>query len=197
MNYHDISLPKFIEVFVVGRFEFAASYVSTLSGREIIKLDREDAKQKYLIKNCRLSQAEFEQFNNFFRARRGRQFAFRFRDYSDYQVNKQLIAKGDGRLLECQLFKLYEDPITPYIRIIRKPVKDTIKLYINDQEAEGAIINYNTGIIKLNSPLLSDQILVADFIFDVVVRFNNDSFEYMYRKDGSIELSTIELVEVV
>ena len=196
MNYHDISLPKFIEIFVVGRFEFATSYVSTLSGREVIKLDREDAKQKYLVKNCRLSQAEFEQFNNFFRARRGRQFAFRFRDYSDYNVNKQFIAKGDGRCLEFQLFKLYDDPIAPYVRNITKPVKDSIKLYINDKEAE-ALIDYNTGVIQLNSLLLQDQVLVADFMFDIAVRFNHDSFEYIYSKDGSIELSTIELVEVV
>ena len=196
MNYHDISLPKFIEIFAVGRFEFATSHVSTLSGREIMKLDREDSRQKYLIKNCRLSQAEFEQFNNFFRARRGMQFAFRFRDYSDYQVNKQFIAQGNGQFLDFQLFKLYDDPIAPYFRNITKPVKDTIKLYIDDEEIT-AIINYDTGIIKLNNPLLQGQTLVADFIFDIAVRFNNDSFEYTYSKDGSKELSTIELCEVV
>ena len=196
MNFHDISLPKFIEIFAVGRYEFANSYLSTLSGREVISLDRENSKQKYLIKNCRLSQAEFEQFNNFFRARRGMQFAFRFRDHSDYQVNKQFIGKGDGIISEFQLFKLYDDPVSPYIRNITKPVKNNVKLYIENEEIMETI-NYDTGIINLNRALPQNQTLVADFIFDVSVRFNNDYFEYSYCDDGSIELSVIELVEII
>jgi len=196
MNFHDISLPKFIAIFAVGQFEFTNSYVSTLSGREVMSLDRGNSKQKYLIKNCRLSQAEFDQFNIFFRARRGMQFAFRLRDYGDYQVRKQFIAQGTGLVSEFQLFKSYDDSISPYVRIITKPVRDSIKLYIRDEEIVG-IINYDTGVITLNHPLPQDQILVADFIFDVAVRFNNNSFEYSYCDDGSIELSPIELVEVI
>ena len=66
--------------------------------------------------------------------------------------------------------------------------------------AEGT--NYNREMYKIKIDLSDsngtfesmpqDQILVADFIFDVAVRFNNNSFEYSYCDDGSIELSAIE-----
>ncbi|WP_417904755.1 TIGR02217 family protein [Candidatus Tisiphia endosymbiont of Micropterix aruncella] len=196
MNFHDIRMPKFIETFAVGRPEFATSCAMTLSGREVRNLDREYAKQKYLIKNCRLSSLEFEQFSSFFRARRGGNFAFRFRDNVDYQVSRQIIGKGDGELTQFQLVKLYEDPILPYARTISKPVFGSGEFYVNDINT-AIQVDYNTGVVTLPKPLDKDQILTGNFIFDVAVRFASDSFEYFYSSDGSIELSPIELLEVI
>ncbi|MDD9335151.1 MAG: TIGR02217 family protein [Rickettsiaceae bacterium] len=196
MNFHDIRMPKFIETFAVGRPEFATSCAMTLSGREVRNLDREYAKQKYLIKNCRLSSLEFEQFSSFFRARRGGNFAFRFRDNVDYQVSRQIIGKGDGELTQFQLVKLYEDPILPYARTISKPVFGSGEFYVNNINTE-VEVDYNTGVVTLPKPLDKDQILTGNFIFDVAVRFASDSFEYFYSSDGSIELSPIELLEVI
>ncbi len=58
-------------------------------------------------------------------------------------------------------------------------------------------VDYNTGVVTLPKPLDKDQILTGNFIFDVAVRFASDSFEYFYSSDGSIELSPIELLEVI
>lgn len=196
MNFHDIRMPEFIETFAVGKPEFATSCAMTLSGREVRNLDREYARQKYLIKNCRLSSLEFEQFSSFFRARRGGNFAFRFRDNVDYQVSEQFIAEGDGKLTQCQLVKLYEDPILPYARTINKPVAGSEEFYVNGVNLE-VQVDYNTGLLTLPRPLDKDQILIGNFIFDVAVRFTNDSFEYFRSADGSIELSQIELLEVI
>ncbi|MCC8371437.1 MAG: TIGR02217 family protein [Rickettsia endosymbiont of Pseudomimeciton antennatum] len=196
MNFHDIRMPEFIETFAVGKPEFATSCAITLSGREVRNLDREYARQKYLIKNCRLSSLEFEQFSSFFRARRGGNFSFRFRDNVDYQVSGQFIAEGDGKLTKCQLVKLYEDPISPYTRTINKPVAGSEEFYVNGVNLE-VQVDYNTGVLTLPRPLDKDQILTGNFIFDVAVRFTNDSFEYSYSPDGSIELSPIELLEVI
>jgi uncharacterized protein (TIGR02217 family) len=196
MNFHDISLPKFIENFAVGGPEFSISCVTTLSGREIRNLDREAARQKYLINNCRISQSEFEQFSAFFRARRGMAFAFRFRDNVDYQVSQQIIAKGDGKLQQFQLTKLYQDSVQPYVRVINKPVAGTEEFYIDDIKILTEV-NYNSGIITLEQPLDKGQIITGSFFFDVSVRFANDNFEYGYASDGSIELAKIELLEVI
>lgn len=196
MSFHDITLPKFIENFVVGGPEFSISYVTTLSGREIRSLDREAARQKYLINNCRLSQSEFEQFSAFFRARRGKMFAFRFKDNFDYQVSKQIIAEGDGKLQQFQLTKLYKDPIEPYVRVINKPVVGSEEFYINNNKIL-IEVNYNNGVISLEEPLDKGEIIIGSFSFDVAVRFANDNFEYSYASDGSIELAKIELLEVI
>nr|WP_253308570.1 TIGR02217 family protein [Rickettsia endosymbiont of Ceutorhynchus assimilis] len=196
MNFHNIRMPEFIEVFAVGKAEFSTSHVLTMSGREVRHLDRMNACQKYLIKDCRLSASEFNHFNSFFKARRGSNFAFRFRDYADYKVTGEVIAKDGGSQKQFVLSKLYDDPILPYSRAITKPVEGSINLYINNVKTDYTA-DYTQGIITLPQTLELGQTLTADFIFDVAVRFKSDSFEYAYCSDGSIELSTIELTEVI
>jgi len=189
-------MPEFIESFAVGKPEFATSHVTTKSGREVRHLNRNNVRQKYLIKNAKLSSAEFEQFNSFFKARRGSNFAFRFRDYADYKGSSEIIAKGDDILNKFQLRKIYADPISPYERAITKPANNSVTLYINNVRTIG-VIDYNDGTITLPNPLAQDVVLTADFTFDVAVRFSADSFEYFYCSDGSIKLSDIELMEVI
>lgn len=196
MNFHNINLPKFVEIFAVGGPHFSSSSATTLSGREIIALESEYAKQKYKIKNCILSEMEFEQFNVFFRARMGKNFAFRFRDNGDCKVVKQQIGMGDGFVKIFPLFKLYEDQVASYYRRITKPVKGSLNLYI-DNSPILANVNYEKGIIELEAPLPEDKILVADFMFDVAVRFGADNFEYNMQEEGAFELSEIELIEVI
>lgn len=135
--------------------------------------------QKYLIKNARLSSTEFEQFNSFFKARCGSNFALRFRNYADYRGINEVIAKGDGNLNKFQLRKIYGNPIAPYERVITKPVNNSVMLYINNVRTMG-IVDYNDGIVNLPSPLGQDVILTTDFTFDVAVRLSIDSFEYSY-----------------
>lgn len=183
-------------LFAVGKPEFTTSHALTKSGREVRHLDRNNICQKYLIKKAKLSSLEFEQFNIFFKARRGSNFAFRFRDYADYKGSGEIIAKGDGNLNKFQLKKIYADPILPYERIITKPIGNSVTLYINNVRTMG-VVDYNDGVVTLPNPLANGIILTADFIFDVAVRFSVDSFEYSYSCDGSIELSDIELVEVM
>lgn len=195
MNFHDIILPKFVAVFASGSPVFINSNILTKSGREVRTLDREHAIQRYLLKNCRLSSLEFEQFNSFFRGRRGSNFAFRFQDCIDFQATNQFIAKGDNKAQEFQLTKLYYDPVLPYIRVINKPRSDSLKLYI-DGARVFAELNADQGVIKLPKALEQNKVLTSDFTFDVAVRFASDNFEYCYLSDGSIELSEIELLEV-
>ena len=92
--------------------------------------------------------------------------------------------------------ELLADPILPYKRVITKPVNNSVTLYINNVRTTG-VIDYNDGAITLPNPLNHDEFLTADFVFDVAVRFSVDSFEYSFCKDGSIELSDIELMEVI
>ncbi|GAA5252477.1 hypothetical protein KNCP2_07650 [Candidatus Rickettsia kedanie] len=107
-----------------------------------------------------------------------------------------MIARGDGNLNKLQLRKIYSDAIVPYERVMTKPVNNSVVLYINNARTMG-IFDYDDGNITLPKPLGHDTTLTADFTFDVAVRFSIDSFEYSYCNDGSIELSNIELMEVM
>lgn len=194
--FHDVRLPKFIECFAIGRPEFKTFSMSTISGREVRISDKDIVLQRYTIKNCVLSYEQFQEFNNFFRARRGQKYGFKLYDNADNSVENQFIAKGDCDTKEFQLYKLYADNISPYIRKIIKPVKNTVKVYI-DQEQVNADVNYNKGIIILQNPLNTNQILTATFKFEVPVRFAIDSFAYFYSENNAIEINEIDLIEVV
>ena len=195
MNHHEIRLPEFMCLFITAKPEFLTHVAETISGRNCRFLSREKNLQRYSITNCRVNYEQFEQFNNFFKGRRGQYYSFRLRDLADCKVTKQLIAIGDGNGREYQLYKLYPDPINPYKRPTKKLVENTVKIYLDDQEIK-AKVDLDTGIVMLNDNLPKQKKLVADFTFDVQVRFCQDSFEYTYSPDGSIELKTIELVEI-
>jgi len=197
MLFHDVKLPKFMEVFATGVPEFSTLYASTVSGREARHCARQEALQKYQLKNCLLSELQFQEFGSFFRARKGRFYGFRFHDLADFKVERQVIATGsDGEARrEIPLYKKYDDPVCPYFRRITKPLKGEIKLYLGGMEFESEI-DYEKGVILLSRSLEIGEELIADFMFDVAVRFTSDSFEYKFRPDGSIEIADMELIEV-
>ncbi|WP_052290667.1 phage distal tail protein, Rcc01695 family [Rickettsia akari] len=169
----------------------------TKSGLEARHLDYNYGCQKYLINNAKLSSTKFEQCNSYFKARRGSNFAFRFRDYAYYKVTNGMIARGDGNLNKFQLKKIYSDAIAPYERVITTQVKNnSVVLYINNARTMG-IVDYNGGNVTLPKPLGQDTTLNADFTSDVAVRFSIDSFAYYHCNDGSIELPNIEFMAVI
>ncbi len=197
MNFHNVNLPQYIEIFAVGASEFTTSCVVSMSGREARSSDSQIARRRYFLKECRLSQAQFDAFNSFFIARSGKRFSFRLKDYFDFMVNKQTIATGDDVEKTFQLQKLYQDDFVPYLRKITKPKTDTLKLWIKNEEIFPQEIDLNTGVVTLPKPVPLDVQLVASFEFDVPVRFANDSFEYSFKKDGTISLDKAELIEVL
>lgn len=71
-----------------------------------------------------------------------------------------------------------------------------MNLYV-DNSPVNANVNYEKGIVEFEAPLSSKKALVADFMFDVAVRFGADSFEYNMQEEGAFELSEIELIEVI
>lgn len=195
MSFHDLRMPSFIEVFAYGVPEFSTSCATSASGREIRSSDRNEVIHKYKIKEARLSLEQFEEFNSFFKARGGRRFSFRFKDRADCKAEKMLIGKGDGRSNEFQLYKIYQDGIHPFSRKITKPVKEKVAIYIDGSEAL-VCINYTNGIVTFSTPPAQGAIIIADFEFDVPVRFSSDNFGYHFKSDGSTELSDLELIEV-
>ena len=184
MMFHDTNLPEHIEVFAIGSSEFTTSLTASMSGRESRNSDTHFSRRKYTLKDCRLSLDQFELFNSFFNARAGRRFAFRLKDYFDYKVTKQVIDKGDGSIKSFQLKKVYKDKVSPYVRVITKPIIKTVKIWCDDQLIQPESIDKNTGIMSFSKAIPKDSKLIASFEFDVPVRFMHDSFQYSFNRDG-------------
>ncbi|MDP4709524.1 MAG: DUF2460 domain-containing protein [Rickettsiaceae bacterium] len=196
MNFHDVRLPQYIEIFAVGSAEFSTSMAVSMSGREVRNSDSQIPKRRYNLRNCLLSANQFEAFNSFFQARAGKRFSFRLRDHFDYKVEKQIIATSDGVNAEFQLQKTYADAISPYIRVITKPIVDSVTIWVENNPVEIESIEASSGKVKLAYVLEKNVEICASFVFDVPVRFAADNFQYSFNSDGSIKVEDVELIEV-
>jgi uncharacterized protein (TIGR02217 family) len=196
-NFHDVNLPKYIEIFATANTEFSTSCSVTKSGREVRSLDSALPRRSYSLKDCRLSKAQFEVFNSFFYARRGRRFSFRLKDYCDYKVKDQQIVIIDAKSHQFQLTKIYPDLIAPFTRKIIKPVSKTIKISgVKDIKSKISWSLLNEGVVKISTSLVKDTKLLLSYEFDVLVRFDKDSFQYSFNEDGTISLDDVKLIEV-
>ncbi len=185
--FHDVNLPDFLALYAKGGPIFSTNIIQTQSGREVRIPNKYQAIHQYVITDCYLNQKQFEEFNSFFRARFGMTYGFRLKDYSDYMCNSQKIEVDNNN--KFQLIKTYSDEISPYTRIITKPIDVKIDMQ-ND-------IDYTTGIGILKNPLKNGEKLIATFTFDVPVRFNNEQFKYSFQPDGTIMIYDLLLIEVI
>jgi uncharacterized protein (TIGR02217 family) len=197
MTFHNIRPPRFIELFANGCPEFATSCATMASGREVRMPTRDLARQKYLIENCKLSHKQFGEFNAFFRARAGQAHSFLFRDLADFKYTGFVPFSSIVDRNQFGLLKIYNDMASPHIRHITKPVPNSIKISIAEQKIAPKSIDYYTGIVTLPQIINRDDDLLIEFMFNVEVRFAQDSFKYSHHPNGTIELDTIELVEVL
>lgn len=190
-NFHDVMLPDFIAVHAVGGPAFSTTCVTTISGRESRASAREIGLQQYVIYDCKLSVAEFEIFNSFFRARRGQQYSFYMRDHADYSIDNQRMTECDENKIVFEIYKEYPDPFSPYCRRITKLDQNSISTNILTE------VDCKSGIIILPRPLLPSQELILSAKFYVPVRFMSDVLKYHVHIDGSVIIDEMTLLEVV
>jgi uncharacterized protein (TIGR02217 family) len=195
MNYHDVKIPDFISICSKGGPCFSTKIATTHSGREIRIIEKEYALQKYTISNCLLNQSQFNEFNNFFRARFGMLYCFRFKDFADYKVEKAIVAKYSSQVTNFKFQKIYQNGVYTYVRNIIRPIYNSVRVLINETEIAPKI-DYNNFSFSIDKALGANEVLSISFDYDVNVRFCSDDFKYNYLTDGSIEIENLELIEV-
>ncbi len=193
-NYHNVRLPDFISIHASGGPHFFTKIATTNSARELRLCERDFAIHKYVVKNCLLSTKKFYQLNSFFRARYGMKYSFRFKDYSDFKVENQLL-HANNSFKKFALIKSYNNEGFSCFRKITKAIENSIQIFIDDQ---ALLLNwhYSNGFIILTEPLEAQQRLTASFEYDVNTRFCHDYFDYKYNDDGTVLIDNLQIVEV-
>ena len=175
--------------------------MTTYTGHEQRNINWEKAKASYTISLANKTQDEIEEVIAFFYARRGRAIGFRFKDWMDYQAKNQIIRVGNNAAKEYQLVKTYSSGGIDYKRIIKKPVRDSVEIFLNDElleEEYDYTIDYATGIITFDDSKIptDSEIITASFEFDVPVRFDNDELNISTTDLNVNTWSNIKLVEI-
>lgn len=197
MSFLEIRFPESIAFNSSSILEFNTTIIKSKNGYEQRNINWNTNKMKFNIINGIKTKAELDEVITFFRNVRGAGYGFRFKDWTDYQVDNQYLGLGDGVTKEFQLIKSYRvsDNIV-YYRKITKPVISTVRVFINDIESKDFNIDLTSGLITLNTVPEIDSIIKANFEFDVPVRFENDIMEITMNSINSGNIKDITLIEI-
>ena len=171
--------------------------VSMASGHEQRNANWSAARGKWNVASGLKHQTQLNTLIAFFRARKGRAYGFRFKDWTDYCATGQVIGAGDGTNKSFQLIKTYTSGAGSEARTIKKPVQGTVVPYlVGVKQTSGWSVDTTTGILTFITAPTQGVAVTADFEFDVPVRFDTDSMAVSIEQFDLHQWSDIPVIEI-
>lgn len=196
--FAEVQFPVDISQGAIGGMGFNTTINEFAGGGESRNVNWAYSKGSWDVSKGLRTQEDVEILIKFFASRRGRAYAFRFKDWTDYRCPRWRNTPGDieplpvlfvtnGVTGSFQLFKDYVDSGGSYRRLIRKPVNPAIcapgcypvALQANNlpiSNPANFTVDMTTGIVVLNSAIWSTvgTVISGAFEFDVPCRFDTD-----------------------
>jgi uncharacterized protein (TIGR02217 family) len=195
--FHEVQFPPKIAYGASGGAEFNTSITTTFAGFEQRNINWLKSRGRWDVSTGLKNQADMAALQAFFRARYGKAYGFRFKDWSDYQGVAQNLGLGNGSQTTFQLVKLYSSGGYSYSREIKKPVSSTVKIYLNSiLQSSGFSIDHTTGIVSFAAAPGAGVIVSADFEFDTPARFDTDTLSVRADGPGIFIWDAIPIVEI-
>ncbi len=191
-SFHEVRFPDAVARGAAGGPEYSTDVVSVASGYEQRNQNWDLARGRWDISTGIRTREQMAEVIAFFRARKGRAYGFRFKDWSDFQADAEPLAPTASPLV-WQLVKRYASGGSEEARIITKPVPGTVVVRIDGNFVSPAI-DHLTGRITFDAePAVQPY---ADFEFDVPVRFDSDHLAVTLRHFDSAIVPSIPLIEI-
>ena len=208
MAFHDIRFPASLSFGSVGGPERRTEIVTLANGFEERNTPWAHARRRYDAGLGLRSLDDIETLIEFFEARQGQLFAFRWKDWSDFKSARasaeigpedQVLGTGDGAETVYKMVKLYRSGAQSYTRPITKPVVGTVQVALSgtpltetiDYDLDGA-----TGTITFADPPGEGAVITAGFEFDVPVRFDTDRIQTSVASFQAGDVPTVPIIEV-
>lgn len=132
----------------------------------------------------------------FFYARMGRAVGFRFKDWTDFEVEDGLVGVGDGANVTFQAVKVYNDVGVSYVRTLSKLVTGTLVVKLDGTPTVAFTVDVDTGIITMDSAPAGAVVVTITCEFDVPVRFDVDKLDLTALTLDAGFISNIPIIEV-
>lgn len=203
--FDDVSYPLALGRNATVIPEFSTSVSVTASGFERRNSLWSDARLRFDVGPGVRSEAELGELIAFYRARRGPARGFRLRDPSDHSSSgmtgaptptDQHLGTGDALRADFALVKHYGAGDTVQTRRITRPDFATLLVSIDGAVQVGNWSLGDGGIIAFADPPAAGTAVRAGFLFDVPVRFAQDSLEVSGTTFAAGEAPSVPLVEV-
>lgn len=209
-GFHDVRFPLRLALGATGGPVRRTDIVSLTNGREQRNQRWRDSRRSYDAGSGIRSIADLYQVLEFFEARGGQLFGFRFRDPLDWKSGPpdravtsldQWLGDGDGVTATFQLTKTYGDAAASWRRTIARPVSGSLLVSVDGMPLprEAFVLDATTGRVTLigNALPAVGQVLRAGFEFDVPVRFDIDRIDVDLAHVQAGRIATIPLVEIL
>ena len=204
--FHETRFPDEISYGSKGGPRRLTQVVSLKSGFEERNQSWQHSRRKYdaSIGIRRLS--HLHSVLDFWEARRGRLYGFRWKDWLDFKSSSgradpsdtdQVLDVGDGVETEFQLVKRYADGGEEYARPIKKPVIGTTVVALDGvAQLSGWTLDATTGVITFAAAPGVGVVVTAGFEFDVPVRFDDDELQLSADAFESGSIPAINVIEI-
>lgn len=196
-GFAEVQFPPDISYGSSGGPEYTTDIVISTSGHEQRNVNWSQARLRYNVAKGVKTKDQLSALIAFFRARKGRAFGFRFKDWSDYAASNEVIGTGNGTQTQFQLVKRYISGGVQETRLISKPVAGTVNVYRNSVlQTSGVSVNHATGVVTFSSAPAFGSTITASFEFDVPVRFDTDRLAATMDSVATHSWDDIPLIEV-
>lgn len=198
MSFHAVRFPLDVALGARGGPERMTDIVTLQSGREERNQRWAQSRRRYNAGYGIKSRADMQAVLAFFEERRGRFHSFLWRDGLDHSSNgQQPLGTGDGTTAEFQLVKRYGAVFDPYDRPIRKPVTESVEVFIDGTPTLAFEVDELTGMVTFDDAPADGAVLTASFEFDVPVRFDIDRLDIELTGFDAADAPAIPLIEVL
>ncbi|MDP5215945.1 DUF2460 domain-containing protein [Ruegeria sp. 2205SS24-7] len=208
VNFHEVRFPASLSFGSVGGPERRTDVVTLANGFEERNSPWAHSRRRYDAGLGMRSLDDVETLIAFFEARRGQLCGFRWKDWSDFKSSSasaevshddQVIGVGDGVLRTFRLTKLYRSGEFSYERPIKKPVRGSVRVGIEqDEQREGVDyeIDETSGLVSFVVAPAAETQITAGFEFDVPVRFDTDRIQTSVASFQAGDVPNVPVVEV-
>ncbi len=191
-GFHDVRFPDAVARGATGGPEFSTDIIAVASGFEQRNVNWSAARAKYDISTGIRTREQMAEVIAFFRARKGRAYGFRFRDWNDFEAESEPLASTADPLV-WQLTKQYASGPSADQRAITKPEAGTVIVRVSGNPVS-VDVDHLTGLVTFSSAPGAQP--YADFLFDVPVRFDTDHLPVVAVAYHIQQVSSITLIEI-
>jgi uncharacterized protein (TIGR02217 family) len=200
-GFHEVRFPARLAFGSGSGIERKTEIVALASGYERRISPWAQGRRRYLIGAGVKSLVDAAELLEFFEAREGRLYGFRFKDFADFKscaINAapspgdQILGTGDGIRTQFVLRKVYGAVVRP----IAKPVSGTVRVAAGGIEVTGYSINIDTGVVSFASPPAVGQVVSAGFEFDTPVRFDSERIDLTLESFDTGRVTAVSLIEI-
>lgn len=208
MSFHEVRFPASLSFGAVGGPERRTDIVTLANGFEERNTPWAHSRRRYDAGMGLRSLDDLALLVEFFEARQGQLYGFRWKDWSDFkssapsnapQSGDQMIGTGDGDTGVFALIKHYASGAQSYARPITKPVLGSVRVAVGGAEMQDSIdytVDTVTGQITFPEPPGQGADIAAGFEFDVPVRFDADRIQTAVSSFQAGEAPNVPVIEV-